>query len=275
MWIADLHKRWDEHAAKHAIVPEMTFTDGFLVLGAATRLAKVGAAIDKQRLVAQLAAAHRRPIEAPPLRHIERALAAQQRGDAALAYTHIALSKLAKLALPREDARWLFTIDALMQAGADPLAIVEGLGTDPAVCGMSLGKYSPDQPRVSAGNPDGGQWTSGSADSGGESGAAQRRGVQVADASTTRGQEITSDALPDSATPQAPKPPDSAPIELAQDTSQTCAAYIATNRQARILREFPGQFLTQSLQDVLDAAKAGDPAARKACKLLFDNRFAK
>jgi hypothetical protein len=65
------------------------------------------------------------------------------------------------------------------------------------------------------------------------------------------------------------------PLRVAQDFSQTCAAYIAANRQAKVLRVFPGQFLNSSLQDLLAAAKAGDPAARRACKLLFDNRWKK
>ena len=208
MRIEDLHKRWDERTTKHAIVPEMMFAGGFLVLGAGTRLAKVGAAVDRVRLVARLAAAHRRPIETSSMRHIERALAARQRGETALAYTHIALSQLAKLAHPRDDARWLFSINTLLQGGADPLTIVKGLGIDPAACGVSLGKYSPDQPRVSAGNPDGGQWTSDSTDSdAGVSQAPQPKGVQVADASTSRGNEVMSDALPASISQQETRPP--------------------------------------------------------------------
>ena len=159
MRIEDLRKRWDEHATKHPIVPEMTFADGFLVLGAGTRLAKVGAPLNDLRLAARLAATHRRPIEASPLRYIQRALAAEHNGDGPLAFMHIALSRLGKLADPREDARWLFMIDALLEAGGDPLTIVRELGTDPAACGLSLEKYSPDQPRVPAGNGrPSGQW---------------------------------------------------------------------------------------------------------------------
>jgi hypothetical protein len=79
MRIEDVAKRWDEHAAKHPIVPEMTFADGFLVLGAGTRLAEVGAPLDELSLVARLVAAHRRPIEASPLRHIRRALVVHDR----------------------------------------------------------------------------------------------------------------------------------------------------------------------------------------------------
>jgi hypothetical protein len=53
-------------------------------------------------------------------------------------------------------------IDALMEEGVEPSAIVKGLGFDPAGCALSLDKYSPDQPRVPAGSGRAsGQWTSG------------------------------------------------------------------------------------------------------------------
>jgi hypothetical protein len=67
----------------------------------------------------------------------------------------------------------------------------------------------------------------------------------------------------------------SANLILAQDLTQSCAAYIAANCQARVLRVFPGQFLTQSLQDVINASKSGDRAARTAHKLLFNKEYAK
>ena len=70
-------------------------------------------------------------------------------------------------------------------------------------------------------------------------------------------------------------PYDEGAQRVAQDLTQTCGAYIALNRQGKVLRVFPGQFLTSTLQEVIAAAKAGDPAAKKACKLLFDNRFGK
>ena len=62
---------------------------------------------------------------------------------------------------------------------------------------------------------------------------------------------------------------------VAQDLTQSCSSYIAGNRRASILRVFPGQFLTQSHQDVLRAAKSGDAQARTACELLFSNEYAK
>ncbi len=60
-----------------------------------------------------------------------------------------------------------------------------------------------------------------------------------------------------------------------EDPAQTCSSYIAANCKASILRVFPGQFLDSPVQDVLDAAKSGDTAARTARELLFDNRFRK
>jgi hypothetical protein len=67
--------------------------------------------------------------------------------------------------------------------------------------------------------------------------------------------------------------PNAAPIVVAQ--GQTCADFIAENCKGSILRVFPGQFLDLPVDDMLDAAKSGDAAARTARKLLFDNRFRK
>jgi hypothetical protein len=76
-----------------------------------------------------------------------------------LALIHIALSGTAKLANPREDARRLFMADELMKEGVDPSVIVRGLGFALSSIDEAFDKYSPGQPRVPAGNPDGGQWT--------------------------------------------------------------------------------------------------------------------
>lgn len=120
----------------------MDFDRGFLTLGAGTRLAKVDrremSPQERARLVALLAAAHGRKIETPPLRHIERALKAKREGDVPLAYMHIALSRLGTLAHPREDARRLFIIDALIEDGIESIVILKGLGFDSAGCGVSL-----------------------------------------------------------------------------------------------------------------------------------------
>jgi hypothetical protein len=72
MRLDELSKSW-EAAAAHPITPEMSFDGDFLVLGAQTRLAKVGAALDEARLAALLIAAHGRPIAASSLRHFNAA----------------------------------------------------------------------------------------------------------------------------------------------------------------------------------------------------------
>ena len=87
----------------------MTFVDGYLTLGAGTRLAKVGAPLDEPRLAALLTSAHGGPIEASRLKHVRRAVETWRGGDRALALTHLALSRLAKLADPLEGARRLFS----------------------------------------------------------------------------------------------------------------------------------------------------------------------
>jgi hypothetical protein len=56
---------------------------------------------------------------------------------------------------------------------------------------------------------------------------------------------------------------------------QTCREFIAQNCKASVLRVFPGQLLDVLVDDVLEAAKAGDRAAQTARKLLFDTRFRK
>ena len=159
MRIGELRKRWDAEAAKRLIRVEMTFVDGFLVLGVGTRLAKMGAALDEKRLVALLTAAHGRALAASSRTHIRRALELAGDGEAPMALTHLALSGAAKLANPKEDAQRLFMADELIKDGIDPLVIVAALGFDPPFFNAALGKYSPEQPRVPGGNPEGGQWT--------------------------------------------------------------------------------------------------------------------
>ena len=144
----------------------MDFADGWLVFGAGTRLAKLDrgemSPRERARLIALLTAAHRRPIEASGLRYLQRALKAKRDGDIALAHMHIALSRLGTLDRPREDARRMFVIEALIDDGVEPNAILKGFGADSAENGPVLDKYSPDQPRVPAGaGRASGRWTSG------------------------------------------------------------------------------------------------------------------
>ena len=195
------------------VSPEM-----FLVLGAGTRLAKAGAPVDEARLGALLAAAHGRPAPASSLRHVRRAVETWRDGEKPLALTHLALSGLAKLARSEGGRAAFVPCRRFDPSRASILrSSLRRLELEPAP--EALDKYNPDQPRVPAGNTDGGQWTSG--DWEGASGTADP----------------------------------SSPFELAQaDLDQTCSAFIAANCKASILRVFPGQFLDCTLRQVQAAA---------------------
>jgi hypothetical protein len=81
----------------------------------------------------------------------------------------------------------------LIEPGVDVAITVKALGLDPAP--EALEKYNPDQPRVPAGSAEGGQWTSGDSSGATTDPAAQSAvGVQVADASDTRGLEVRTNA---------------------------------------------------------------------------------
>jgi hypothetical protein len=107
---------------------------------------------DDEALAALLAAAYGRQIEAAdaPVHAIKFAVHLLQKGDRAGA----------------ADALNALRLGELDEAGASRLAKAEGLiasGLSPqaalAKLVPALAKYSPDQPRVPAGNSDGGQWT--------------------------------------------------------------------------------------------------------------------
>lgn len=60
-----------------------------------------------------------------------------------------------------------------------------------------------------------------------------------------------------------------------QRDKQKAGDIIAKECEAGILREFPSQWLDQSLEAINRAAKLGDRTAQKAKKLLNDQRFKK
>jgi hypothetical protein len=99
-------------------------------------------------------------------------------------------------ARPKEGARRLFMADALIEAGVDLLVILKGLCFEAGFLDEALEKYNPNQPRVPAGNPDGGQWTNGGWVAEIRDGRRSRPGLQIADASATRGRQMVSDATP-------------------------------------------------------------------------------
>jgi hypothetical protein len=114
-------------------------------------------------------------------------------------------------------------------------------GFDPAP--LALLKYDPEQPRVPAGSGrESGQWTS---------------------------DGKTSEAQP----PPMATPPTSNNVQVAQDMK--CSAFTTQNCKGSILREFPGEYLDLSVDQLLKDAQGGVQAAIKGKKLLFDNRFRK
>ena len=167
-------------------------------------------AAESERAVALVSVAIGRPLDPSAATHVRRALANAREGDAPLALTHLALAGAGRLDDPREDARRLFIADGLMKAGIPPATILAALGEMPPNAVDRA--YNPDQPRVPSGNGrPSGQWTSGdwSADSGTatERRPARAPRAQVADAASTRGHELASDASPaPTAAPSQEKP---------------------------------------------------------------------
>jgi hypothetical protein len=50
---------------------------------------------------------------------------------------------------------------------------------------------------------------------------------------------------------------------------------ISRYKQASVRRQFPAQFIRSTLEEIENAARAGQKPARIALKLLFDRRFDK
>lgn len=116
---------------------------------------------DRDRLLALLSVAFRRPVAADVLRHVEAASTHWRRGDKALANLRLVFSDLPRLDTPA-DAQRLRAVEYLLDEGLAPRDLMTKLGLDTAV--LSLSKYDPDQPRVPAGSGrESGRWT----DSGG------------------------------------------------------------------------------------------------------------
>jgi hypothetical protein len=114
-----------------------------------------------------------------------------------------------------------------------------------------------DQPRVAAGNPDAGQWTS-------EGGGQASDGDESADLTGST----------------EPAPESEARVILAggftkEELSLTVDDFVAQKCEGRVRRVLPGQFLESTIGDVMGAAKSGDAAARRCLKLLREDRFRK
>lgn len=157
----DRSRRW-------SFEPVMTFTSDGLVLGntvlAPLRDDRDGApevAIDgaEERILVLLAVAYGRTARAGILGNVRRAARYWHQGENDLAAIEIALGGLPPLADEKKASARLSLGDQLLVEGLTPRELMKAGGLDPASLDFLKAGYNPDQPRVPAGNPDGGQWT--------------------------------------------------------------------------------------------------------------------
>jgi hypothetical protein len=159
---------------RRSLEPVMTFTGEGLVLGG-TILAPLRhdrdeapeIAIDgaEERILALLAVAYGRTAGPGVLGNIRRAARYWRRGENELAAIEIALSGLPPLPDAEGASARLLLGEGLLAEGLAPCELIKACGLDLTALDFLKAGFSPDQPRVPAGNPDGGRWTSGEAPS--------------------------------------------------------------------------------------------------------------
>lgn len=168
-----LREEWRERARSGPLCPMMDLTEDGLVLGAGTILAKRRTnragmpelALDgaEERILALLAVAYGKAVGPSVLGNIRRASAAWRNGETALALIPLARSRLPKLPDEENAPFRLFAADRVLAAGLAPRELLKACGLDTGPLDLLKAGYNPEEPRVPAGNPDGGQWTYGEA----------------------------------------------------------------------------------------------------------------
>ena len=163
-----VRKEWAKRSRSRPLEPVMTITEDGLVLGG-TVLAKIGwdaggspeLAIDgaEERILALLVTAYGEAVGPAVLDNLRRAAIEWRRGETCLALIHLAHSGLPRLPDVEEASFRLFLGDNLIVGGVCPRELVQACGTNPTALGLFKSGYDPNQPRVPAGNPEGGQWT--------------------------------------------------------------------------------------------------------------------
>jgi hypothetical protein len=191
-----LREEWDDHARSHTFEPVMTLAEDGMVLGRGTVLARWRFDDRKRPELAYGA-----PIDPRVLGNIRRASKAWRAGETCLALIHLARTGLQNL--PDEEAAYrLFAADRLLASGIGPQHLLEGCDIDRAVLDLLKAGFNPDEARVPAGEPDGGQWTG---DDGSSAAPAPRRpGVILANFTPVH--ELPTDAT-------VVVPPDGVPIQ--------------------------------------------------------------
>ena len=126
-------------------------------------------------------------------------------------------------------------------------------------------RYSPDQPRVPAGNSGAGQWTSG----GGGEGVA---GAESDAESPSEGRRPLGD--------HGPRTGGFRSFEIAggftpEQLDMSVQDFVSNFCKGSINSELPSQFFSATVKEVLEQAKSGSVAANKCKKLLGQDRFRK
>ncbi len=156
--IGALKASWTARSRLAPFYPFITWTREGPRLGAATLLAR-GSAREDGRLLALLSVAVGYAVSANVLKHLVCAEAEFERGDLAKSAMHVALTGLPALTGSAGARRHHIAAGILDHAFLTPLGLLKACEFDCREI-ESLAKYNPDEPRVVAGNPDGGQWTS-------------------------------------------------------------------------------------------------------------------
>jgi hypothetical protein len=227
----------------------LEITDEGLLLGAGTLLAGLALDGEDAHILALLSAAFACAVSPQILDVVGKAIGLWKGGEEFLAQLHLTYARLPPLT--EEQAFALCAADEMLKEGMTPRALMKGLGLDPAALD-GLDKYNPDQPRVPAGSGRAsGRWGSG-----GSAGAAPPKLIG-------HGQALSDISVE----PAGPT------VQVAQEAK--CSAFISEYCKGYIQREFPSEYLDVSVDQMLRDAKAGIQAAKKAKKLLFENRFRK
>jgi hypothetical protein len=174
--------------------PAMILTPQGLTLGAGTILVPAEGARKlkslkgrEQQILALLSAAYGTAVAPSVLGNIERAAKSWSEGDDFTAHIHLAHTGLRALDDFPRAAHRLRMAKGGLDHGASPRAVFEALRLDAQYIDALEKRYNPAQPRVPAGHPDGGQWTSGDWGSAGTASSHQAASEQ----------QVLSDATPD------------------------------------------------------------------------------
>jgi hypothetical protein len=148
--------------------PMMVLTPQGLTLGAGTVLLPAEGPRKlrslngcEQQVLALLSAAYGKAVMPAVLGNIERAAKCWSEGDDLTAHLHLAHTGLRALDDLPSAAHRLRMAKGVLDHGGSPRSVFEALRVDGRYIDTLEKRYNPAQPRVPAGHPDGGEWTSG------------------------------------------------------------------------------------------------------------------